>query len=104
MVLLSHSEMSNAGKPLACGSPAESHPRRRWVLIALAIVCLVVGFWVLPSRRWVIDAYHWIRQLDRREGFCVFVAIYTLLSAVGLPTSPLNVGAGLLFGLLLGFL
>jgi uncharacterized membrane protein YdjX (TVP38/TMEM64 family) len=83
-------------------SPLRAH--RRLILIGVAVVVLVAAFWLLPSRQWVVDAYHWIRGLDRREGLLVFVGVYALLSSVGLPTSPLNVGAGLLFGLLWGFL
>jgi uncharacterized membrane protein YdjX (TVP38/TMEM64 family) len=74
------------------------------VVAGLVVAALVAAFWLLPSRHWVVQAYQWIRGLDRAEGFVVFVGLYTLLSAVGLPTSPLNIGAGLLFGLLWGFL
>jgi uncharacterized membrane protein YdjX (TVP38/TMEM64 family) len=77
---------------------------RRLILGGFVVLALVAAFWLLPSRHWVVQAYEWIRGLGRIEGFVAFVAVYTALSAVGLPTSPLNVGAGLLFGLLWGFL
>jgi uncharacterized membrane protein YdjX (TVP38/TMEM64 family) len=77
----------------------------RKLLRAAAIILLVVAlFWLLPSRQWVIDAYGFIRRLNLWQGIGAFVFVYTILSAAGLPTSPLAIGAGLLFGLALGFL
>jgi uncharacterized membrane protein YdjX (TVP38/TMEM64 family) len=90
--------------------PADAASWRAWLpsrpiaLAAIAIVLVVGLFWLLPSREWVIQAYYFIRSLNRWQGIGACVLVYTLLSIVGLPTSPLAVGAGLLFGLLLGFL
>ena len=77
--------------------------RRRWVLIGLAVAAVVAVFWMLPTAEWIVSAYKWIQGLGP-WAFVAFVVIYTILSMLFLPTSPLNVGAGLLFGLLWGFL
>jgi len=72
-------------------------------MAGLVVVAVVALFWTLPVGDWVVAAYQWIRGLGR-WAFLTFVVLFTILSMVGLPTSPLNVGAGLLFGLLYGFL
>src|SRR4051794_7722675 len=75
-----------------------------WKVIAgpVVLIGLIVGFWLLVPRHWVTDAIDWVRSLGPYR-FVAFVAIYAGLSAVGLPTSPLNIAAGLLFGLVEGF-
>jgi uncharacterized membrane protein YdjX (TVP38/TMEM64 family) len=98
--------------PLAPRSPGQDTDpdpqpiasRGRLALIAFGIIVLVVAFWLLPTKHWIVDAFYWVKGLRRDEGFVVFVIVYAVLSAIGLPTSPLNIGAGLLFGLAMGFL
>ncbi|HEX8914634.1 MAG TPA: TVP38/TMEM64 family protein [Humisphaera sp.] len=84
--------------------PASRGRGVRWKLVAgpVVLIGMVVGFWLLVPRHWVTDAIDWVRSLGPYR-FVAFVGIYAGLSAVGLPTSPLNVAAGLLFGLVEGF-
>lgn len=83
--------------------PAPKHGRRWWLWVGLGIAALVCLFWMLPTGRWIGSAYEWIRGLGP-WAFVAFVLIYAILSMLFLPTSPLNVGAGLMFGLMWGFL
>ena len=84
-------------------APKPGSSRRRWVFIGLAILAVVALFWMLPTAKWIVSAYEWIQGLGPWK-FVAFVVIYTVLSMLFLPTSPLNVAAGLMFGLLWGFL
>jgi hypothetical protein len=72
------------------------------VFVGLGVLAVVAVFWMLPTGTWIVAAYKWIQGLGPWK-FAAFVAIYTVLSMLFLPTSPLNVGAGLLFGLFWGF-
>lgn len=86
------------------GARAPLVSRRRLVVGGVVVVAVVAAFWLLPTKHWIMAAYEWIKGMAPAERFATFVVVYAVLSAVGLPTSPLNVGAGLLFGLVGGFL
>src|SRR5688500_9473997 len=78
-------QASSSADGSACHAPRRQHFTCRKMLFAAGVLLLllVVAFWLLPSRQWVMDAYYWIRGLSRVEGFLVFVGVYTLLSSVG---------------------
>lgn len=67
------------------------------------LVALVLIVTALPAGEWVVAAVGWVQGLGEWK-LVVFVGVYIVLSIVALPTSPLNVAAGLLFGLLWGFI
>jgi uncharacterized membrane protein YdjX (TVP38/TMEM64 family) len=76
---------------------------RKKVFTILALVSAVsLALALLPSRQWLGSAIEWVREWGP-WALVVFVVVYALLSSVALPTSPMNVAAGLLFGLLWGF-
>jgi uncharacterized membrane protein YdjX (TVP38/TMEM64 family) len=76
--------------------------RRRLVVIGLVIAAVVALVWMLPTVRWVKAALAWIQALGP-WGAVAFIGVYVTLSVVALPTSLLNLGAGVLYGVLGGF-
>jgi uncharacterized membrane protein YdjX (TVP38/TMEM64 family) len=69
----------------------------------LGIVAAVsLSLALLPSRQWLGSAIEWVRSWGP-WALIVFVIVYALLSGVAFPTSPMNIAAGLLFGLMWGF-
>ena len=87
----------------SCDTPRR-RPLTRGRLLALGAVAvaLLAAVYFLPTGRWLRATVGWVDGLGP-WGVVVFVIVYALLSAVAVPTSPLNVAAGLLFGVLLGF-
>ena len=94
-------------------NPAEAQPscvcepastwKRRLAVLGVVAVALVLAFWLLPTVTWLTAAVAWITRLGP-WGWVVFVGVYALLSTLAVPTSPLNVAAGLVFGAWRGFL
>jgi uncharacterized membrane protein YdjX (TVP38/TMEM64 family) len=101
-----------------CASPdpsdqPESHPpttigsrpgisRKHLLLIGLAVAAVAALVWLLPTVRWITAALSWMQALGP-WGVIAFIGVYVVLSIVALPTSLMNLGAGVLYGVLGGF-
>src|SRR5687768_11301097 len=76
---------------------------KKKVFLILGVVAVVsLALALLPSRHFLGRAIDWVGQWGP-WALLVFVLVYALLSSVAFPTAPLNVAAGLLFGLMWGF-
>lgn len=83
--------------------PSKQNRRIRTVLLIVLAVCL---FWAL--RHWQVherltDILDWVSGLGMLAPF-VFILIYIIATVVFLPGSLLTLGAGVLFGVLRGFI
>jgi uncharacterized membrane protein YdjX (TVP38/TMEM64 family) len=67
------------------------------------LLALVLTFTLLPTAAWLKAAVAWASGLGH-WGWAAFVVVYALLTTLAVPTSPLNLAAGLLFDALSGFL
>ena len=78
----------------------------KWWHAAVAlslIVGVALAIWLLPVKDWLIASLKWIDGLGW-IGPLVFTAIYVPAVLLGLPSTPLNIGSGLMFGALIGTL
>jgi uncharacterized membrane protein YdjX (TVP38/TMEM64 family) len=75
---------------------------RRLILIGLAVAGIAALVWAVGAADWLKAALRWLGSLGPWAAV-MFVGVYVLLSVVALPTSLLNIGAGLLFGAWKGF-
>lgn len=90
--------------PTACAAGSGRRFTRQHLLLALGLVALIcLAGWLLPTGRWLRATVQWIDGLGP-WGVAIFVAVYALFSLLAIPTSPLNLAAGLLFGVTTGFL
>ena len=75
----------------------------KWAAIGvLAVIGLALTWTLLPAREWLQVA---IERIDRLGvwGIAVYFLLYYCLASVTFPTTPLNVGAGLIFHFAVGF-
>lgn len=71
-----------------------------WSKIALTlavILALTAGWKFLPMHEWSQSAIEWVEGLGV-WGYLAFVVIYLVGALIGFPRTPLNVGAGIIFG------
>lgn len=72
--------------------------------VAVLLVGVAAGlFYLLPVAVWLKVAIEWIDGLGW-IGPAVFVGLYAVAVMLGTPSTPLNIGAGLLFGVFVGTL
>ncbi len=76
-----------------------------WKLIALGVViAALIGLsFIFPVREYIKEFLDWTESLGAL-GFAVFAAVYILATVLFAPGSPLTLGAGVIFGLPIGFL
>jgi uncharacterized membrane protein YdjX (TVP38/TMEM64 family) len=86
-----------------CNSDNATISKKKLFVVLGVVAAVSLALTVLPSRQWMGGAIDWVQKWGP-WAMAVFVVVYMLLSAVALPTSPMNVAAGLLFGLMWGFL
>ena len=76
----------------------------KWaVLTALALMGITLAWATLPVREWLIVAVNRIDALGN-PGIVVYFLVYFCLASASFPTTPLNIGAGLIFHLMTGFI
>lgn len=74
-----------------------------WPALALvAVAALAVAWQFFPVGAYLEAGVRWIARLGV-WGVALFLILYVLLGIVGAPIIPLNIAAGILFGLGLGF-
>lgn len=104
--------MSSASQPTAAvgigSANREKEERRRhgfrWWHAAIVVVILGGLFglsFLIPLKAWLATAVSWIDDLGF-WGPLAFGAIYMAAILVGLPSTPFNIAAGLVFGVLVG--
>ena len=73
-----------------------------WVVAALSIpLALTLLWWYLPIASWLVAAVEQVSTMGLM-GYALYLLVYVVLASLSVPTTPLNVGAGVIFGLVLG--
>lgn len=80
-----------------------SNPAKKWIIIAIAFVGLVVAMFFLPLKEWKEALQGWLDSIGY-WGPVVFIAIYALATVFLIPASVLTLAAGLIFGVVWGSL
>ena len=75
--------------------------KRRTLTLLLALVTVVIAFWFLPAREWLIELTAWA-QAHPRIAWAGFILTYVLAAVLMVPGSILTLAAGVLFGVGLG--
>ena len=76
---------------------------RALLTLAVVILALALLVWLLPVREWLVSAMTLTFHLGY-WGFLFFYVLYVLLACLAMPTTPLNIAAGILFSLWSGYL
>ncbi len=86
-------------------TPLKSKKQLRYVLLPLGIAVAVIALlaWLLPLSEWLTVAMTKIFYLGY-WGFLIYFAAYVALACLAVPTTPLNIAAGVLFSLWSGYL
>ena len=75
--------------------------RPRIILIAIAVVAILYAAHLIGAGPWLTNALDWIRGLGAIAPVA-FIAIYIVACVALLPGSILTIGAGVIFGVVLG--
>ncbi len=73
----------------------------KWIGLAVVIIALLVAVRVLPVTDWLTRFNYWVAHLGV-WGVLVFILVYILATVLFFPASILTIGAGFIFGVLLG--
>jgi uncharacterized membrane protein YdjX (TVP38/TMEM64 family) len=87
------------------GTKVDSMWKMTRIIVLLAIVCMVLGALVGYSTGWFNPAF--VQALVRSAGLwapLLYVALYVVATSLLLPSTPLNISGGVLFGLWFGML
>jgi len=74
----------------------------KWVLGAVVLIALIVGWFWLPVKEWSDSFQSWIKDLGAK-GILIFGIVYIAATVFLVPVSVLTIVAGLAFGLAIGF-
>lgn len=73
----------------------------RILLAVAALIAFIVAVRLLPLGQWIADFQTWVKGLGP-IGYLVYTLAYVLFCILGLPASPLTIGAGAIFGFVKG--
>jgi len=73
----------------------------RVLLLALVVAAIIAAAAVLPLPQWLADSAAWAERQPYRAG-ALFVVAYTVAAVLAVPGTILTLGAGFVFGVLLG--
>ena len=75
--------------------------KRRALALVLVLAALVIAFWFLPVRDWLVHVIDWA-QAHPHIAWAGFILAYVLAAVCMVPGSLLTLAAGVLFGVTLG--
>ncbi|HEY3784399.1 MAG TPA: TVP38/TMEM64 family protein [Steroidobacteraceae bacterium] len=84
------------------GAAKPASPIWKWVVGAVVLIALIVGWFLLPVKEWSDSFQSWIKDLGAR-GMLIFGVVYIVATVFLVPVSVLTIVAGLAFGLAIGF-
>lgn len=91
------------GQFVSSSGTAKSSPSIwKWVVGALVLIALIVGWFFLPVKEWSDSFQIWIKNLGA-WGVLIFGVVYIVATVLLVPVSVLTVVAGLAFGVAIGF-
>jgi uncharacterized membrane protein YdjX (TVP38/TMEM64 family) len=73
----------------------------RIVLAGIVLIALLAAMRLLPLGGWIASFQAWVKELGP-IGYVVYILAYMVFCVVGLPASPLTIGAGAIFGFVKG--
>jgi uncharacterized membrane protein YdjX (TVP38/TMEM64 family) len=73
----------------------------KWIGLAIAITALLIAVRVLPVADWLTGFNYWVAHLGV-WGVLLFMSVYIVATVLFFPASILTIGAGFIFGVLLG--
>jgi uncharacterized membrane protein YdjX (TVP38/TMEM64 family) len=73
----------------------------KWIGLAIVIIALFTVVRVLPVADWLTRFNYWVAHLGI-WGVLLFILVYILATVLFFPASILTIGAGFIFGVLLG--
>jgi uncharacterized membrane protein YdjX (TVP38/TMEM64 family) len=73
----------------------------KWIGLAVMIIALFTAVRVLPVTDWLTRFNYWVAHLGI-WGVLLFILVYILATVLFFPASILTIGAGFIFGVLLG--
>jgi uncharacterized membrane protein YdjX (TVP38/TMEM64 family) len=73
----------------------------RIVLAGIVLIALLAAMRLLPLGGWIASFQAWVKELGP-IGYVVYILAYMVFCVVGLPASPLTIGAGAIFGFVAG--
>jgi uncharacterized membrane protein YdjX (TVP38/TMEM64 family) len=73
----------------------------KWIGLAIVIIALFTAVRVLPVTDWLTRFNYWVAHLGI-WGVLLFILVYVLATVLFFPASILTIGAGFIFGVLLG--
>jgi uncharacterized membrane protein YdjX (TVP38/TMEM64 family) len=73
----------------------------KWIGLAIVIIALFTAVRVLPVTDWLTRFNYWVAHLGI-WGVLLFILVYILATVLFFPASILTIGAGFIFGVLLG--
>lgn len=69
--------------------------------MVLAVAAFLVAMRLLPLGEWIASFQAWVREVGP-IGYVVYVLVYVVFCVLGIPASPLTIGAGAIFGFVNG--
>ncbi|HKB99322.1 MAG TPA: TVP38/TMEM64 family protein [Terriglobales bacterium] len=73
----------------------------KWIGLAIVILALLIAARALPVTDWLTRFNYWVAHLGV-WGVLLFILVYILATVLFFPASILTIGAGFIFGVLLG--
>jgi uncharacterized membrane protein YdjX (TVP38/TMEM64 family) len=73
----------------------------KWIGLGVLIIALFISLRVLPVTDWFMEFNRWI-ALRGNWGVALFMVVYVVATVLFFPASVLTIGAGFVFGVLLG--
>jgi uncharacterized membrane protein YdjX (TVP38/TMEM64 family) len=83
-----------------CQGPTKS-VRWTWTGLGVLLLALFIALRALPVAQWLTEFNRWIAQLGI-WGILLFILAYVLATVLFFPASVLTIGAGFVFGVVLG--
>lgn len=73
----------------------------RIVLLVIALAAFLAAMRLLPLGEWITSFQAWVKEIGP-IGYVVYVLAYVVFCVLGIPASPLTIGAGAIFGFVAG--
>jgi uncharacterized membrane protein YdjX (TVP38/TMEM64 family) len=73
----------------------------KWIGLAIVIIALLISLRILPVTDWLTRFNYWVAHLGV-WGVLLFILVYVVATMLFFPASILTIGAGFIFGVMLG--
>lgn len=73
----------------------------RLIFAAAVVILFLAAMRLLPLGHWITQFQQWVKGIGP-AGYVVYILAYILFCVLGIPASPLTIGAGAIFGFVKG--